>query len=864
MSDIDALDRLDGHRMVNLSRLPDQSAIAALPVWRRIVLELLIRNKGTAGVTEDHIRNAMRPCGSNPFPTLFMPARIIMQDYSGTAVVVDLAALRSVLAAEGLNPDKASPRIPVDLVVDHSLILAHTGPGALARNLEAELADNLERYAFLKWAEVTVPELTVVPPGQGIIHQLNMERFAQPVCNRDGWLMPDTVLGTDSHTTMINGLGILGWGVGGIEATAAMMGQPVEMPMPRSIGLRLTGEKRAGIQASDIALTLTERLRSVDVVDCVIEVYGPGVAALGVEDRATIANMCPEYGATACLFPMDEAALAYLAHQGRAPDQISLARRYLRRNGLMADPDETALFNERLDFDLSRCGLSAAGPARPDQRCDLTLLGTAFRAGFPDAVTDGPGDLKDGDLVLAAITSCTNTANSQAMVAAGLVARAARRLKLTVPRHIKCTMALGSTAAAEDLRSLGLLADMEALGFHVDGYGCGACVGNSGGLSPDVEEILERGDITVAAILSGNRNFPGRIHPRIRANFLTSPAAVVALSLAGNIRGDLETDPIAHDPAGRSIHLADLWPSPEDIAAEIAALPQVRHVLETDRTRWDTVPAPQGAIFPWDSDSSYLVQPPFFDLPAPDADDPVLAAAVPLLFLGDAITTDHISPVGPIGVDSDAGRYLSGSGIAPPAFNTYGARRGNHNVMLRGTFANPRLQNRLSSRIGPWTRVAGRGGELSVVEAAEIHRAADRQMVVIAGKTYGAGSARDWAAKGTRLLGIRAVIAEGFERIHRSNLVCAGVLPIQVASVTEFPITADMSLSIALSWMDLVPGAWVSLDYRSGDGATGSVEAQLRLDTEQDVAIVRQGGLLPSIKRLLVAACWGTARRDAV
>ncbi|MEX0828293.1 MAG: aconitate hydratase AcnA [Haliea sp.] len=853
MPGFDAIDRLDGHKIVNLSRLPDQGDIAALPVWRRIMLELLIRNLGMVGVTEDHLRDALRPCGPTPSATLFMPMRVIMQDYSGTAVIVDLAALRSALAAEGLDPDRAVPRIPVDLVIDHSLILAHTGPGALARNLEAELADNAERYAFLKWAEKTVPELTVVPPGQGIIHQLNMERFAQPVCHRDGWLMPDTVLGTDSHTTMINGLGILGWGVGGIEATAAMMGQPMEMPMPRSVGLWLSGEKRAGVQASDIALTLAERLRSVDVVDCIIEVQGPGVATLGVEDRATIANMCPEYGATACLFPMDEAALAYLARQGRPSDQISLARRYLRQNGLMANADETTRFDDRLDFDLSRCGVSAAGPSRPDQRCDLTRLGTVFRTSFPDA-SASIGDLSDGDLVLAAIASCTNTANSEAMIAAGLVARSARRLNLAVPRRTKCTMTLGSTAAAEDLRSLGLLEDLEAVGFYVDGYGCGACVGNSGDLEPEVEALLEKQNFTVAAILSGNRNFPGRIHHRIKANFLTSPAAVVALSLVGHIRGNLDTDPIAQDPSGRAIYLADLWPGPAEIAAESAALPKVRSTLETSRGRWDSVPTPQGATFPWDSDSSYLIQPPFFDLPAPAENELVLEGAMPLLFLGDAITTDHISPVGPIGASSDAGRYLSAIGVAPHAFNSYGARRGNHEVMLRGTFSNPRLENRLSTRTGPWTRIADCEEDLSVVEAAEIHRAAGRQQVVIAGKAYGAGSARDWAAKGTRLLGIRAVIAEGFERIHRANLVCAGVLPIQVTSAMDFPVRPDLALTLAVSWKELVPGARVLLNYRCSDGSAGVIEALLRLDTEQDVAILCQGGLLPSIKRCLVDA----------
>lgn len=835
--------QLDGHAFVDLRRLPDAGALAALPVWRRILLEGLLRNLGRFGITADHVDAARRP-GAGPFETVFAPARIVMQDYSGTAVLVDLAALRSALADRGQDPALASPQVPVDLVVDHSLILDHTGPGGLARNLQAELQSNAERYDFLKWAAAAVPDVSVVPPGQGIIHQLNMERFAQPVQRRAGWLMPDTVIGTDSHTTMINGLGILGWGVGGIEATAAMMGLPMSMQCPRSIGLRLTGAKGPGVQAADIALMLTERLRAHGVVGAVIEVFGPGVAALSIEDRATIANMCPEYGATACLFPMDEAVFGYMARQGRPADLIATARRYARRNGFLAGATDEMRFDDRLDFDMSACGVSVAGPSRPDQRHRLSDIGQAFRQGVP-ASGDAAGSLRDGDLVLAAITSCTNTANPGAMIAAGLLARAARASGLAVPPRIKCTMALGSTRAAEGLRRLGLLEDLEALGFHIDGYGCGACVGNVGRLAPELEAELAGGAVNVAAILSGNRNFPGRIHPHIRANFLSSPAAVVALALVGHVRSDPFEAPLG---AGEGPRLADLWPTREAVAALEARL----HDMPPDappEAPWSDGVRAAGATFGWDDGSDYLIRPPFFDLPVPVASDSLLDRAAPLLMLGDAITTDHISPVGAIAPGSEAGRYLSALGVAPGAFNTYGARRGNHEVMLRGTFANPRLQNRLADRTGPWTRLSDGPETLSIYAAAMRCLGDGRQTVIVAGQSYGAGSARDWAAKGTRLLGVRAVLAEGFERIHRANLVCMGVVPIEVASIADLPATPDLRLSVPMRWSDLRPQAEIAVAWSCPGHGGGVIPATLRIDTASEAEIVRRGGLLPAILR---------------
>jgi len=844
-------DRFNGYDYIDLRRLPDQGAIARLPVWRRILLEGLLRNLGRSGVTHEHIRDAMQPVGGAPFETIFTPARIVMQDYSGTPVLVDLAALRSALSEKGLNPALASPSIPVDLVVDHSLILEHTGHGALARNLKAELAANAERYDFLQWAAANVANVTVAPPGQGIIHQLNMERFSQPVIVRDSWLMPDTVIGTDSHTTMINGLGILGWGVGGIEATAAMMGMPPSMQCPRSVCLRLTGKKGLTVQAADIALTLTERLRAHGVVGSVIEVHGPGVAALSVEDRATVANMCPEYGATACLFPMDETVFDYMTRQDRPAELIAAARRYAARNGFLADVGGETQFDDWIDFDISTCGLTVAGPSRPDQRHNLSDIGTAFRESLPESRETG-GSLKDGDLVLAAITSCTNTANSGAMIAAGLLARAAREKGLAVRKDIKCTMALGSVRAAETLRRLGLLEDLEALGFHVDGFGCGACVGNVGRLSPDVEAELGHSKVIVAAALSGNRNFPGRIHSNIQANFLSSPAAVVALALAGNVRSD-PFEAILIGPGDRApVSLVDLWPSNEEVAAQNALLRVQLTDQATEVERWADLQAPPRATYNWDAHSDYLIRPPFFDLPVPAMLEPLLRNAAPLLMLGDAITTDHISPVGAISPASDSGRYLTQSGVQTKDFNTYGARRGNHEVMLRGTFANPRLQNLLVDLSGPWTQLSGSSEPLSIYDAAMQTQNEGRQTVVLAGKSYGAGSARDWAAKGTRLLGVRAVLAESFERIHRANLVCMGVVPIQIASVLDLPCSPELRLSAALEWAEIQPSRDVEIEWTCPKDGGGMIKAKLRIDTANEADIIRRGGLLPTVLQRFV------------
>lgn len=839
-------DYLDGYKCINLTRLPDQSVIGKLPVWRRILLEGLLRNLGRFGVRGDHIRDAMQHCGSAPFETIFPTVRVIMQDYSGIPVLVDIAALRSALSEKGLDPSLASPSIPVDLVVDHSLILDHTGPGALSSNLEAELAANKERYDFLKWAAANIRDVSVAPPGQGIIHQLNMERFSQPVVARNGWLMPDTVIGTDSHTTMINGLGILGWGVGGIEATAAMMGMPPSMQCPRSIGLRLTGEKGLGVQAADIALTLTELLRAHDVVGSVIEVHGSGVAALSVEDRATIANMCPEYGATACLFPMDESVFDYMARQGRSVDLIATARRYAERNGFLADAGRDVQFDDLIEFDISTCKLTVAGPSRPDQRHDLSDIGTAFRKTFPEAKKTG-GRLKDGDLVLAAITSCTNTANPGAMIAAGLLARAAREKGLTVREDIKCTMALGSVQAAEQLRGLGLLDDLEALGFYVDGFGCGACVGNVGRLSPDVETELSHSEITVAAALSGNRNFPGRIHPNIRANFLSSPAAVVALALAGHVRSDPFDATWEGYEDGAPVCLTDLWPSNEEVDAQKSLLLGKPTDQAAGAGQWVELPAKSCATYKWESHSGYLVRPPFLDQPVPSASDALLQDAVPLLMLADTITTDHISPVGAISAASEAGRYLAENGVLAKDFNTYGARRGNHEVMLRGTFANPRLQNLLVDRAGPWTCLSGSSETISIYDAAMRLQKDERQSVIISGKSYGAGSARDWAAKGTRLLGVRAVLAESFERIHRANLVCMGVVPIQIESVRELPCSADLRMGATLTWAEIQPSQNIEINWHCWEQGHGAIKAQLRIDTANEAAILRRGGLLPTV-----------------
>lgn len=853
MTNFDAFAEIDGYRLVDLARLAlSVPGVRSLPVSRRVLLEFLLRNIGRNCVTADHVRDALQPCGSAPFDTLFQPTRILMQDYAGMAALVDLAALRTRLARDGIDPSLAAPRIKIDLVVDHSLILHDSGPGARLRNLVREIEDNTERYGFLKWAEQSIDGLTVVPSGEGIVHQLNMERFARPAIIRDGWLMPDTVLGTDSHTTMINGLGTLGWGVGGIEAMAAMMGVAMGMRMPRILGLRLIGERRPGVQASDIALTLTEALRARDVVDHVIEVFGPGAASLTVEDRATVANMCPEYGATACLFPADDRTLNYFSREGHDRAQILLARRYLTRNGLWTDTCADARYDDLMEFDISSCALSAAGPVRPDQRHDLLRLGTAFEQGFPRG-SDRGDRVCDGDIVLAAITSCTNTANPDSMIAAGLVAQKARALGLVARPGIKCTMTLGSKAVRDYLDELGLLADLEAVGFHVDGFGCGACVGNAGLLKPEVEAELAKGEVSAVAVLSGNRNFPGRIHPNIRANYLTSPAAVVALAIAGQVRDDLGVAPIGHSTAGDAIMFDTLWPTAQEIEALRRQVGTPKRIEAAATTHWAGIQAPVGPTFAWNGDSTYLVEPPFLDLDSPRAEAAILKHAVPLLILGDAITTDHISPVGPIARSSDAGSFLVAEGVTPAEFNTYGARRGNHHVMARGTFDNPRLQNRLTHPAGPRTRLEAIDRDLSVFEAAEICRERGQQSVVIAGKSYGAGSARDWAAKGTRLLGVRAVIAESFERIHRANLICAGVLPLQVAESRIFEPVPELRLSIDLTWAAMTPGLETALRVQKGKRAFVEIPVMIRADSNPEVAILRAGGLLPLIHSQIAA-----------
>ena len=838
-------------------------SLPQLPISLRILLENLLRNEDGVSVRADDIAAvaARADDWNKEMEIAFRPSRVIMQDYAGMPALIDLAALRDKAVASGCDPARVNPQVPADLVVDHSLMVyAARRPDALAENMKREFADNRERFAFLKWAQQAFEGLRIVPPGQGIIHQINIEYLTEVVSRRflagEAWLLPDTVIGTDSHTTMVNGLGVLGWGVGGIEAEAVMLGEPVSMLVPPVIGVRLDGAAPPGVLATDIVLTLTEVLRKKGVVGAILEFFGAGVSSLPVTDRVTIANMSPEFGATCAFFPPDERTIDYLRLTGRDEEQVCRVESYLRRNGLWLDPQFVPLAADMVAFDLSKVACTVAGPKRPEQRRDLNDVPAAAAAMLKPCDRQ-PDGLRDGDIVIAAITSCTNTSNPAAMIAAGLLARKARARGLTVRPHIKTSLAPGSRVVVDYLDRLGVSDDLRALGFDVVGFGCTTCVGNSGDLDAAVAAAIDADDLCVASVLSGNRNFEGRIHAKVRANFLASPPLVVAYALAGTVLKDLTAEPLATDRKGHPVYLADLWPRSDEIAAAAS-----RAIDRNDFVKryamvlaggadWDSLQTAQGPLFAWTEESSYFRRPPFFDLPPYfQAGAPLLAGARPLLILGDSVTTDHISPVGAIAADSPAGEYLRAGGLEPREFNAYGARRGNHDVMLRGTFANVRLQNAMVETIGGFTRIMPEGSESSVFAASRAYEQRGEPCVVIAGKMYGAGSARDWAAKGTRLLGVRAVVAESFERIHRSNLVRLGVLPLEfvdknVSAATTF--AADDTFSIATAVDDLAPLQRLRLERRQADGIVDSFTVIARVDTIDELRYLRAGGILPSV-----------------
>jgi aconitate hydratase len=849
--------------------LPD-----GLPVVTRILAEMQLRRAGTdPGQAEDVVRSLRALLAGNGEELSFLPTRVLCQDHSGLPVLADLAAMRSALARAGADPAAVQPALPVDLVVDHSVeALAFGSPLAAGQNLRAEYARNGERYAFLRWAQQAFRGLRVVPPGRGIVHQVHLEHLAEVVGVGPGptgpLARPDTVVGTDSHTPMINGLSVLGWGVGGIEATAAILGDAVPILAPAVVGIRLVGERRPGIGATEIALSLTEQLRHRDVVGRLLEFHGPGVGQLAVHDRATLSNMCPEYGATAALFPVDDRTLEYLRLTRGDRGRVDLVERYAKEQGLFRTA-AAPRYPEVIDFDLTAVEPCVAGPRRPQDRIRLPDVPASMAAVVPAGPRPPrrPGRVGDGDVVIAAITSCTNTSNATAMVTAGLLARAAVRRGLAPRPWVKTTLAPGSRVVTRYLDRAGLLADLAAVGFDVVGYGCTTCIGNSGPLIGEVAGAVDEDGLAVAAVLSGNRNFEGRIHPAVRAAYLASPALVVAYALAGTVRTDLSADPVGVDPDGTPVLLADLWPDPAEVdAAATAAIGADLFAQEyADSTdggpEWDRLPAPAGLLFDWDEASEYLVEPPFAagrGAAAPPPAGDVVGARV-LLSLGDGVTTDHISPAGPIPVDSPAGRYLIGRGVAAAELSGYGARRGNHEVLVRGTFSNPRLRNALCpDRPGGWTVVLPGGQLAPVAQAAAGYRAAGVPMIVLGGRDYGMGSSRDWAAKGPRLLGVRAVLAESFERIHRSNLVGCGILPLQFRpgeNRDTLGLTGRETYDIAgVSALEPDSTAWVTA--RDGTAST-TFATRLRIDSTAEQRWVRHGGILPAALAALATAAGG-------
>ena len=831
--------------------------VNALPHTVRILLENLLRRAGTRDVGDEDVR-ALAAWPGPARDVAFMPGRVLMQDFTGVPAVVDLAALRSAVERAGGDPTSVNPLVPVDLVIDHSVqVDLFRSADAYETNIDHEYRRNAERYQLLRWAQQAFDGLRVVPPGAGICHQVNLEHLGEVVSLRDGVAFPDTLVGTDSHTTMINGLGVLGWGVGGIEAEAAMLGQPMFLPQPVVIGVRVKGELPAGTTATDLVLTLTQMLRAHGVVGTFVEFFGEGLSTLPIADRATLSNMCPEYGATSAYFPIDEQTLAYLRFTGRA-DRVDLVERYAKEQGLFrTDADPEPVFSEVLELDLSAVEPSLAGPSRPQDRVTLAGVWPSFTERYGDRRHERSSEVRDGSVVIAAITSCTNTSNPSVMLAAGLLAKKAVETGLVAKPWVKTSLAPGSRVVTDYLDRAGLTPYLEALGFGLVGYGCTTCIGNSGPLPDEVADAVDAGGLNVVAVLSGNRNFEGRVHPQVRAAYLASPPLVVAYALAGRIDVDLATDPLDVGPNG-PVSLRDLWPSPAEIEAAVLAAvtpeqfdEQYGRIWEGDE-RWQALPTPEGPVYAWDPASTYVAEPPFFADVTPRAIGDVEGARI-LVKVGDSITTDHISPAGSIKADSPAGRHLQERGVAVRDFNSYGSRRGNHEVMMRGTFANIRLRNDLAPGTeGPWTTHQPDGGVQSVFEAAERYRLEGVPLGVLAGREYGNGSSRDWAAKGPSLLGVRFVIAETYERIHRSNLVGMGILPL------EFPpgegaasLGLDGTETFALRGLGggVTPGQDVAVEAAREDGATVAFTAKLRVDGPAEVEYLLAGGVLNLVLR---------------
>ena len=866
-------------------------AVSRLPYSIRVVLESVLRNCDGFVVTEQDVRNLAGWQAAAPAKAEvpFKPARVVLQDFTGVPAVVDLAAMRSGMRRLGGDPKQINPLIPVDLVIDHSVQVDSFGSSdALARNVDLEFRRNRERYEFLRWGQQAFDNFRVVPPNVGIVHQVNLEFLAKGVFIRETphgrVAVPDTLVGTDSHTTMINGLGVVGWGVGGIEAEAVMLGQPLYMLMPEVVGFELRGELPAGATATDLVLTVTERLRQEGVVGKFVEFFGSGVSRMKLADRATIANMAPEYGATMGFFPIDDESLNYLRRTGRSQDDIDLVERYAKELGIFRTDEAPApVFTKQLSLDLADVEPSLAGPKRPQDRVSLSQMKNAFQEtlqaplserGFaldqaslartaPVANNGDSTQIGHGAVVIAAITSCTNTSNPSVMLAAGLLAKKAAARNLCVKPHVKTSLAPGSRVVSDYLDRSGLTESLQKLGFHTVGYGCTTCIGNSGPLPEPVAKAVVEGDLVAAAVLSGNRNFEGRVNPLVKANYLASPPLVVAYALAGTTDIDLTSDPLGQDDAGNDVFLRDIWPTREEIDQAIANsvkpemfVERYSHAFDANPA-WNQIAVAAGDLYEWDEASTYIQEPPFLtdltlDLPPLTA----IHQARVLALLGDSVTTDHISPAGAIAKDSPAGKYLLDRGVPAAEFNSYGSRRGNDRVMLRGTFANIRIRNQLAPGTeGGWTRHLPDGTSMTIYDAAQQYREEGVPLIVLAGAEYGTGSSRDWAAKGTFLLGVRAVIATSFERIHRSNLVGMGVLPLEFVQDQSWPslgLTGEETFDIEGLDESLQPRSELLIRATGPDGSSTEFQARVRIDTPVELDYYRNGGILQTVLRKLL------------
>ena len=893
-----------GDASYEIYRLSAVPGVERLPYSLKILAENLLRTEDGANITADHVRAlaGWDPDAQPDTEIQFTPARVIMQDFTGVPCVVDLATMREAVEDLGGDASRINPLAPAELVIDHSVQIDVAGRrDAFERNVELEYERNRERYQFLRWGQTAFDDFKVVPPGTGIVHQVNIEYLARVVMVRDGKAYPDTCVGTDSHTTMVNGLGVLGWGVGGIEAEAAMLGQPVSMLIPRVVGFKLTGEIPAGVTATDVVLTITQMLRQHGVVGKFVEFYGEGVASVPLANRATIGNMSPEFGSTAAIFPVDSVTLDYLRLTGRSEEQLALVEAYAKEQGLWHDPSREPVFSEYLELDLSTVVPSIAGPKRPQDRIELSRAKEQFqrdlptyapevlngvdeaeRESFPasDApaitdtaarrypVTDSQGreyDLFHGAVAIASITSCTNTSNPSVMLAAALLAKNAVEAGLSARPWVKTSMAPGSQVVTNYYEKAGLWPYLEKLGFHLVGYGCATCIGNSGPLDEKVSEAVQEHDLAVAAVLSGNRNFEGRINPDVKMNYLASPPLVIAYALAGTMDFDFDSEPLGRTEDGHPVFLRDIWPSAEQVQATIDASID-RKMFESDYAdvfagdeRWRSLPTPEGDTFAWDAESTYVRKPPYFEgmgaTPEPVTD---IAGARVLAKLGDSVTTDHISPAGSIKADSPAGRYLAEHGVERRDFNSYGSRRGNHEVMIRGTFANIRLRNQLVPGVeGGFTVNHLTGEQTTIYDASVAYQDAGVPLVVLGGKEYGSGSSRDWAAKGTRLLGVRAVITESFERIHRSNLIGMGVLPLQFpegesADSLGLDGTETFDISGVTALNEGTTPRTVRVTATKADGTVVAFDAVVRIDTPGEADYYRNGGILQYVLRSLV------------